>query len=623
MPIKTARIRHVTRGGAKAACRRWLRRFYRDESGVLIGFSVFLFLIILLVGGIGIDLMRSEMNRTRMQHTLDRAVLAAADMGQKLEPTSVVRDYFAKSGLSDSLTYVHEDTGLNYRVVTAKARQETKTNFMKLAGVDTLTAAAAGRAEERIGGVEISLVLDVSGSMGWNSRLPNLKTAAKEFIDTMDANTEDGNLSISVVPYAEQVAASKKLFDTLNASINGNMDVDTVINPDATGVEAAANQQGYSHCLHFDGDDFDTTTLHPSDRWTQALHFSPWSDFDGRSDDPKELVRSPVCRTDSRSEIMTLQKDKTKLKDYIDGLWAGGNTSIDVGMKWGVALLDPSTQPIVSHLVTDNVISSDFTDRPTKYEDGDALKVVVLMTDGENTSQHYVDDAYRSGPSNIWWNDEEEVYSVYVGTDIYDSNGNGEHDDELYYWPGHYDNQGNWQQGWYDHPYGNGVITTTEWIKHVETYCREEYRRGRRKGECKRWGNEVSYELITTEVAEGGEAIQLEYPDLWAYTSLEWNVEEHYEPWMNNSQAWSDWYYAVGKYVNATTKNARTKAICDAAKAKNIVVFTIGFEAPYNGRTVLKDCASSDAHYFDVDGLEISDAFAAIASSIAQLKLTQ
>ncbi|MCW8842697.1 MAG: VWA domain-containing protein [Rhodobacteraceae bacterium] len=551
-------------------------------------------------------------------------------MSQSLDPKSVVRDYFAKSGLSDTLTYVDDDTGLNYRVVTARAERQTKTNFMKLAGVEALQSTSAGRAEERIGGVEISLVLDVSGSMGSNSRLSNLKTAAKDFIDTMDANTEDGKLSISIVPYATQVAVHKKLFDTLNASINGDMDVDTAINPNATGVDAAANQQGYSHCLHFSGSDFETTTLNPSDRWTQAMHFSPWSDYDGRDNDPKKLVSSPVCRDaeayseyDASSEVLALSKNTAVLKSHINGLKAEGNTSIDIGMKWGVALLDPSTQPIIDHLIDEEMVSDDFADRPTKYEDGDALKVVVLMTDGQNTSQYYVDSAFRTGESNIWWNDDEEVYSVYVGIDYYDYNDNDEYDDPLYYWPGHNDQNGDWQEGWYDHPYGNGVITTSEWIEHVEAYCKRYYTWGSKRGQCKKWGNRTSYEEITTEVSENGEAIRLQYPDLWAYTSLEWNVEEHYEPWMNDNDAWDDWYYDVRKSIGNSTKNARTKAVCDAAKAKNIVVFTIGFEAPSDGRAVLKDCASTDAHYFDVDGLEISDAFAAIASSIAQLKLTQ
>lgn len=602
----TGKARPHVRGQRTA----WLRQFASDEDGALVGFAVFMFLMILLVGGVGIDVMRSEMKRTRMQHTLDRAVLAAADLNQSLKPQDVVNDYFDKSGMKDYLTSVTVDEGLNYRVVEANAKMTIDTDFMKLAGIDTLSVPASGRAEERIGGVEISLVLDVSGSMNSNSRLTNLKVAAKDFIDTMVANTDDGKLSVSIVPYATQVAMPENLFNTLNASISGTVDVETVL--DIGTADKASNQQGYSHCLHFDDSDFNETALTPSDRWKQAMHFSPWSDFDGRDDDPKNLVSTPVCRTDEASEVLVLEKDPTTLKSFIDGLWASGNTSIDLGMKWGAALLDPSTQPIIDYMIAQSEVSSDFSERPHAYDDGESLKVIVLMTDGQNTSQYYVADGFREGDSNIWWNDQEEVYSVYIGTDHYDDNNNGEYDDDLYYWP--------YDDSWSDHPYGNGEITTTEWVEHVETYCKKY---NKKKGKCKKWGNKTTYEEVITTVSEAGEAIRLQYPDLWAYTSLEWNVEEHYEPWMNDSQAWDDWYYDVRKYVGSSTKDTRTKNICDAAKAQDIIVFTIGFEAPDSGQAVLKDCASTISHYFDVDGLEISDAFSAIASSIAQLKLTQ
>jgi len=54
-----------------------------------------------------------------------------------------------------------------------------------------------------------------------------------------------------------------------------------------------------------------------------------------------------------------------------------------------------------------------------------------------------------------------------------------------------------------------------------------------------------------------------------------------------------------------------------------VIVFAVGLEAPRAGTTVLKACASSPAHYFDTDGLEIAEAFTAIATSIRQLRLTQ
>ncbi|MFC6687296.1 hypothetical protein [Jhaorihella thermophila] len=87
----------------------------------------------------------------------------------------------------------------------------------------------------------------------------------------------------------------------------------------------------------------------------------------------------------------------------------------------------------------------------------------------------------------------------------------------------------------------------------------------------------------------------------------------------------SDYYDWIDVYddIRPNSKNWRSHAICDAAKDAGIVVYTISFEAPSNGKAVLMDCASSDSHYFDVKGLEIRDAFAAIASSIRKLRLTQ
>ncbi len=595
---------------------RWLGRFARDEDGAIVAFAVFMFLMIVMVGGIGIDVIRSEMKRTRMQHTLDRAILAAADLNQERDPAAVVEDYFDKSGMTDYLSSVVVEDGLNYRTVEANASLDLDTHFMRLFGIDTLSIPAAGRAEERVGNLEISLVLDVSGSMNSNSRLSNLKVAAKDFVQTMADNSEDGSLSVSIIPYATQVSVPENLFNTLNASISGEVDVETAL--DAGATDAASNQQGYSRCVNFASDDFTSTALDPGDRWTQTMHFSPWSDFDGRDNDPKELVSSPVCRYDDEdddsddTDVLVLEDDVDTLKNYIDGLYATGNTSIDIGMKWGAALLDPSTQASISYMIAQGDVSSDFSGRPYGGSDSESsLKVVVLMTDGQNTSQYYVDDGFRSGDSDIWWNDQEEVYSVYVGIDYYDNNNNGEYDDALYYWPDTDD--------WADHPYGNGEITSSEWIVHVEKYCK----RYNRKGKCKKWGNKKTYEEVITTVSEDGQAVRLQYPDLWAYTSLQSNVINNYLPWMNYNQAWNDWYYDVYNYVGSSTKNSRTEDICDAAKAEDIIVFTIGFEAPSSGQAILKDCASSDNHYFDVDGLEIQDAFAAIASSIAQLKLTQ
>lgn len=530
-------------------------------------FSVFTLLTILTITGIGIDLMRLERDRASLQYTLDRAVLAAADLDQSLSPADVVNDYLDKAGLGQYLTGVSVNQGLGYRIVSAQASTDMETQFMHMTGVDSLNAPAASTAEESVGGVEISMVLDVSGSMGSNSRLVNLKVAAKDFIDTMVNNTEDGKLSISIVPYATQVSMPSEFLDRFNIS----------------------NEHSFSNCVNWQTSDFSTTTLTTSQSLQRTMHFDPWTydpwdDHDGRADG--QLVGRPICSDEESRESIIMSRDATALKNFIENFYADGNTSIDVAMKWGTTLLDPSIQPVISQMVDDGEVESIFSARPTSYASGDTLKVVVLMSDGQNTSQYYVNSQFRSGDSNIWWNSQEDTYSVYNP-----SSGS-------YYWP-HNDS-------WQDHPYGNGTYTETTWT-------------------CNWWwyGNCYDWDSSTETIDEPGSASVVSYPELWAYTAMERHVEFFYEPWMNDNQAWNDWYYGVRNYVGYSTKDTRTDTVCQAAKDNNIIVYTIGFEAPSRGLSVLQACASSDSHFYDVDGLEITDAFSSIASSIRKLRLTQ
>ncbi|MDU8944824.1 hypothetical protein [Ovoidimarina sediminis] len=65
--------------------------------------------------------------------------------------------------------------------------------------------------------------------------------------------------------------------------------------------------------------------------------------------------------------------------------------------------------------------------------------------------------------------------------------------------------------------------------------------------------------------------------------------------------------------------------ICDAATFDNdIIVFTIAFEAPQGGQTQMSECATAGGYYFDAkDGVELDEAFRAIAGQITTLRLTQ
>ena len=531
----------------------YFSRFCRDEDGAVVLFSVFMFLCMLLVGGVGIDLMRYERDRTALQNTLDRAVLAAADLDQTRPPEEVVRDYFDKAGVGAYLSSITVDEGIGYRSVHATAETTLDTFFMKLVDINTLTAPASGQAEERIDGIETSLVLDVSGSMNSNSRLTRLKPAARSFVDTVLASAQEGNVYISVIPYAMQVGVGESLLSHYNVT----------------------DEHSYSHCVNFDGGDFNTTQIDPLVQMDRTGHFDPWYHRELSEDDEEDFYR--ICPVGSHLQILPFSNDQTELHSYINGLTARGNTSIDIGMKWGAALLDPSTQPVLSDMISAGDADAAFEGRPHNFSERSTLKVVVLMTDGQNTTQYYLEDDNRDGDSNVWYNADENRYSV--------QNGN------LFWWPN--------TETWEDHPYGNGVYEDCFW--------KWNSRKGRWVWKCK-------------TIEEPGTAIRLTYPELWNRTSLEWNVEENYS---FDSNAWSNWFYGVTNSYGSGTKDSRTDAICTAAKNQGIVIFTVGFEAPDRGQDVLQACASSDSHHFDVDGLAIDDAFASIAASIRKLRLVQ
>jgi len=514
-----------------ATARSAAKRFRTNEDGSLIIFSLFLFVIIMIVGGLAVDTIRHETTRAKLQYTVDRAVLAAADLEQTLPAQQVVDDYFAKAGLSQFPVTVTVDQGFNFRRVDALLTGTVDTLFMNMLGVKTLSAPAQSAAMEGIMDVEISLVLDVSGSMNSNNRLTLLKKAAKDFVDAViPVGATEKNVSISIIPFATQVNAGAGLLDYYNVT----------------------NEHNYSNCVDFQSSDFDTSALSTTQALQRTGHFDPWS-----YSRPSPSVYY-VCNPDASREIVPWSDDPVVLKAAIDGLVAGGNTSIDVGTKWGTALLDPSSQSIVTDKIAKNKVHPDFAGRPMNYNVKNILKVMVVMSDGQNTGQYYLKDGYEKGLSKTYL----------------DANGSGISDDRYSQYSAAYSDYYHMSRNrYYSYPDG------------------------------------------------GSDAVRLSYPEIFNLMSVT------YWAYRLKSRAdggsYSYWANQVYGAVAGSTKNARSSAICGAAKDQGILVFTIGMETYGQGDATLLDCASSSAHFFDVNGVEISEAFNAIAAKINQLKLVQ
>ena len=90
-----------------------------------------------------------------------------------------------------------------------------------------------------------------------------------------------------------------------------------------------------------------------------------------------------------------------------------------------------------------------------------------------------------------------------------------------------------------------------------------------------------------------------------------------YPAW--NSTYWTGFY----ETVQYSDKDVRMDAMCTAAKQQGILLFTIGFEVEDDNAVKLSHCATTAAHFFRVEGVEISEAFSSIAAQINSLRLIQ
>lgn len=383
----------------------------KDQSGSMTFFVAMLFTTMIGVAGIAVDIARFEASRSEIQSHLDNATLAAASLRQTSTPTQIVTDYMTTAGLDATynVQVTNEVATITYRRVDATASVSLDTFFMKLFGVDELDLVVNSAAEERVPHVEVSLILDISGSMD-GDRLNSLQPAAVEFVDHLLKANDDTNpnrISISLIPYNMQVNAGADLFEQVYGT------------PDHT----------RSFCAEWDYNAYSEMGF-SSNRMNQAVHMGYKNEGDSKYNYTMGYLDQPYCRDESFAQILPFSKDLSALTAQINALEARGNTSIDVAVKWGAALLDPSARDEITHLagkwqidpddeaggfattvggdlipLSTQAVDPGFIGRPVDYDDDVTMKVLVVMTDGENTTEYRVKNSYRgNGGSGVYYN---------------------------------------------------------------------------------------------------------------------------------------------------------------------------------------------------------------------------
>lgn len=560
--------------------------FAADEQGSLTIFSIFLFVLLLLIAGMAVDVMHYESERVALQNATDSGILAAASMSQEAssdkEIEVLVKEYVAKAGYDPDMINVSSNiemdgNGLDEvrRSVSASIDFQVDTMFMSMMGIDYLNGYVSGGAQEAESILEIALVLDISGSMNSNSKLSNLKRAAKDFVTSILDNNSPQNVFITIVPYNHQVYMNDDLLARINLDNNlirvRNNDIKSYYPNGAIDEYETLNPN--SRCARFASADFGTRRLMSGTSLDVSGVFAD-ENFQWRINGQRNQAYSqPYNHTnwcnDFFAQILLYENDETLLHDYIDAIVASGYTAIDYGMNWGVGMLDPSMEPVTDDMVRAGILPARVGGHPAAYNDTDVRKYVVLMTDGMNTAHIDLKDQYKAGPSRIWYSETQANGTEFNGFLVEMPNNATA---SRWYVPGSPTSTG-------DDRYLSATGIPADAVQ---------------------WSYHELYERFQTrDVAE----YFFRYSDPAAYSSFR--------------DATTD----TGGYGTA---DSRVDAICAAARANNAMeVFTVAFEAPPEAETLLQNCASKAGNYFDVEGTQISDAFTAIAVQISQLRLTE
>lgn len=566
--LPTARVEPVRAARTWTSTFALLRRYRREEDGSIILFSLFLFLLMILIGGMAVDLMRFETRRVHMQNTLDSALLAAANLGQTLDPEEVIRDYFEKAGYdSDAVAVSVDETRLGGvdlvgRSIQASTRVNVGTFFMHMLDVPVLSAPVAGSAIESIQNVEISLVLDISGSMRWgavdnvtvaNNRITDLRRAVLGFarsvlqVECTDINDPDtcvqpptsSNTTINIIPYAGHVNPGRDMFEILGGS----------------------RWHNYSSCKEVTNADFNHANL-PTASSQQLPHFMVWSiDW--------TWMDWGWCPKDSAA-ILYASNSYRDIHDYITDITLHDGTATHIGMKYGVALLNPTARPAFGQLADRGVIDNQYRNRPADFED-DVVKYIVLMTDGRTTDQ-FRPRVPIPGTTSLRNLNYGDIYSQFI-------------------------------------PPGGGVSSNPSILltgDGIAGGIPAGMSVSDNLGDIlDRFGTvNRGLDLRPAAQVENGLSATSRYHD----GSVEHNVSRNEQ---NILRACDQAKLPVLDSGGNTLRNHR------------MTVFTISFFAPPAAVTLMERCASTPSHHFRIQNLNIEAAFQAIAKTINQLRLTQ
>ena len=343
----------------KSLCCTTTRLRSADHGGaaIIVGLSI---LPLVLLLGLVVDGGLAYGAHSRLQGAVDAAALASA-RATSTEGADVEADArmffdanfppdYLGSRLTDFDANFNEETG----ELEVNAAIDMPTFFMRVAGVPSVSVATSATAQKLLNGIELAMVLDVTGSMNWpdpagGTKIEALKTASETLLDVVygEADTVD-DVSISIVPY--------------NTTVNLGSDRTDLL----TGFdENAFGGDGWRGCVEARTAPDDQDDIPPSEESFTAFL---WPAGQGTGYNPGGDPNA-FC---PESEVLPLTTERSVISDHIDDLEADGFTMTNVGFTWGWRTISPRWQG-----------EWGAADAPVDYDHPSISKAIIFMTDGQ------------------------------------------------------------------------------------------------------------------------------------------------------------------------------------------------------------------------------------------------
>jgi Flp pilus assembly protein TadG len=396
-----------------------LKKMLKNDSGntaIVVGMATVPLMLIL---GAGVDFERAANTQTELQSAVDSAALYAA--GLTAGSNTITEDSkpffnanYKTSGGTGTPTYSATATG---DTVTATASVVVNNAFMAIAGMGTTTVAASSTVKKGGVNLEVSLVLDNTGSMGWtngatgNSAIYDLKAAATKFVNQVVPTTQGTYYTkVAAIPYNVGVNLGSA---AAAIAARGALTTGTSTSP---GAENYTFQTSYldtkdwsgnwrSSCTH-DAAGYCLNTASITNCVTERTGTQAYTDASagyfplGRQYVVGGANASNGC---SVTQMLPLSTSKTDLNATIAAMSAANNTVGQVGIAWGWYALSPSIG-----LFTGASQPAGYDKLTTTVATQKVRKVMVLMTDGEYNSAYA--DGVMSGQLNyVNYNDKNVI----------------------------------------------------------------------------------------------------------------------------------------------------------------------------------------------------------------------